>query len=245
MEQEPKEYADSPAEEAARKAEANEITQGTEVTEVEDAEVKGTDVRVNETDDKPDLLLNGSLPEKKKAASKRQAIIKDIITYAIIFVVCLYVIPTFVIQKTIVDGPSMENNLHNGEQLMVEKISYHLNALKRFDIIVFYPYGRQDKEDYFVKRVIGLPGETVQIKGKDIYINGNKITEHYGKQPITKAGIAANPITLADDEYFVLGDNRKVSFDSRYSDVGPVKKKNIGGRVLLRVWPLNKFGIPE
>lgn len=182
--------------------------------------------------------------EEDKPSSKKSSIIKDLITYAIIFIVCLYIIPTFVIQKTIVDGPSMENTLHNGDQLMVEKISYHLDDLKRFDIVVFYPYGRKQKE-YYVKRVIGLPGETIQIKGKDIYINNKKLTENYGKEPITDAGIAAKPLKLAEDEYFVMGDNREVSFDSRYEDVGPVKKENIGGKVILRIWPLNKFGLLE
>lgn len=182
--------------------------------------------------------------EEDKPSSKKSAIIKDLITYAIIFIVCLYILPTFVIQKTIVDGPSMENTLHNGDQLMVEKISYRLDDLKRFDIVVFYPYGRKQKE-YYVKRVIGLPGETVQIKGKDIYINNKKLTENYGKEPITDAGIAAKPLKLAEDEYFVMGDNREVSFDSRYAEVGPVKKENIGGKVILRIWPLNKFGLLE
>ncbi len=181
---------------------------------------------------------------KKDKKSSKKTIIKDFIFYVILFVFCLYVIPTFIIQKTIVDGPSMEDTLQDRDQLMVEKISYHFNSLKRFDIVVFYPYGREEKE-YYIKRIIGLPGETVQIKGKDIYINGEILEENYGKDPITKAGMAANPITLADDEYFVMGDNRKVSFDSRYEEVGPVEKKDIGGKAILRVWPLNKFGLLE
>lgn len=181
---------------------------------------------------------------KKEKKSSKTTIIKDFIFYALLFIFCLYVIPTFIIQKTIVDGPSMENTLQDRDQLMVEKISYHFDNLKRFDIVVFYPYGREEKE-YYIKRIIGLPGETVQIKGKDIYINGEILKENYGKDPITKAGMAANPITLADDEYFVMGDNRKVSFDSRYEEVGPVHKKDIGGKAILRVWPLNKFGLLE
>lgn len=221
MEQEPKEYD-----------EINTKTYEAEETSLQDS---------NEAN-KDNLVPTGE--KAKKNPSKRQAIIKDLITYAIIFVVCLYILPTFVIQKTIVDGPSMEDTLHDKDQLMVEKISYHLDALKRFDIIVFYPYGRKNKE-YFVKRIIGLPGETIQIKGEDIYINDKKLSEHYGKDPIVKAGIAANPITLAEDEYFVMGDNRTLSFDSRYEEVGPVKRENIGGRVILRVWPLNKFGLME
>ena len=187
---------------------------------------------------------NSKEEERESKKSSKISIIKDFIFYALLFVFCLYVIPTFIIQKTIVDGPSMEDTLQDRDQLMVEKISYHFNNLKRFDIVVFYPYGREEKE-YYIKRIIGLPGETVQIKGEDIYINGEILEEDYGKDPITKAGMAANPITLADDEYFVMGDNRKVSFDSRYEEVGPVERKDIGGRAILRVWPLNKFGLLE
>lgn len=176
-----------------------------------------------------------------KTRSTTKSILYDLIFYAVLIVVCVYVLPNYVIQRTIVDGPSMENTLHNGEQLYVEKISYHFDAVNRFDIIVFYPYGREN-EDYYVKRVIGLPGETVQIIGTKIYINGEVLKEDYGKEPIDDPGRAEEPITLGDDEYFVLGDNRNISKDSRFEEVGNVAKKNIGGKVILRIAPLNKFG---
>lgn len=179
-------------------------------------------------------------PDKKK---KIGAVLLDLVIYGLIIYVCLFFVPEYVLQRTQVEGPSMENTLHDDDYLMVEKISYHLDALKRFDIIVFYPYGRENKEEYFVKRLIGLPGETIQIKGEDIYINGEVIEENYGKDPITYAGIAKEPITLGEDEYFVMGDNREISFDSRYEEVGILSKNNIGGKAILRVWPLNKFGL--
>lgn len=165
----------------------------------------------------------------------------DLIFYGILIFVCIYIIPNFVLQKTIVDGSSMEETLSDGDQLYVEKISYHFNKLKRFDIIVFYPFGR-DNEEYYVKRIIGLPGETVQIKEGMIYIDGELVSEDYGMEPIAYAGRAAEPILLGDDEYFVMGDNRNISKDSRYDSVGNVSKKNIGGRAFLRVSPLSKFG---
>lgn len=165
----------------------------------------------------------------------------DLIFYAVLIFVCIYILPNFVLQRTIVDGASMENTLHNGEQLYVEKLSYRFDALDRFDIIVFYPYGREN-EEYYVKRIIGLPGETVQIIGSDIYINGEYLNENYGKDPIRDPGRAVEPITLGENEYFVLGDNRNISKDSRYEEVGNVKKENIGGRVIFRIKPLNKFG---
>ena len=181
---------------------------------------------------------------KNKPNNKRKpiAILIEVLIYAVIIYACVYLIPTYVIQRTIVDGPSMENTLHNGESLLVEKISYKFDSLKRFDVIVFYPYGRE-MDEYYVKRIIGLPGETVQIIGSDIYINGELLEENYGKDPITYAGGAEEPCTLGEDEYFVLGDNREVSLDSRYEEVGLVSRENIGGRAIFRIWPLNKFGV--
>jgi len=176
-----------------------------------------------------------------KKPNRLKRFLLDLIFYAVIIFSCVYIIPNFVLQRTIVEGKSMENTLSDGDHLYVEKISYRLGLLKRFDIIVFYPYGR-DHEDYYVKRIIGLPGETVQIIDGKIYINGEVLEENYGKEPILDPGRAVQPITLADDEYFVLGDNRNISKDSRYPNVGNVKKENIGGKAFFRVSPLNKFG---
>ena len=135
----------------------------------------------------------------------------------------------------------MMNTLKDGENLLVEKVSYRFSDPGRFDVIVFYPHGREST-DYYIKRIIGLPGETVQIKGKDIYIDGKKLEENFGKDPITEPGMAEEPIKLGEDEFFVLGDNRTVSEDSRYEEVGPVKRENIEGRAVLRIYPLSEFG---
>lgn len=182
-----------------------------------------------------------NIPEPSKK-SNAKGFLFDLIFYAVLVFVCIYILPNYVIQRTIVDGTSMENTLFDGDHLYVEKLSYRFDALKRFDIIVFYPYGREYK-DYYVKRIIGLPGETVQIKGSDIYINGKLLKENYGKDPITDPGRAAQPIKLGANEYFVLGDNRTVSKDSRSEDVGNVKKENIGGRAIIRIKPLSRFGL--
>lgn len=179
-------------------------------------------------------------PEEQKSNGMK-GFLFDLIFYGVLIFVCIYIIPNFVMQRTIVDGSSMEETLSNGDHLYVEKLSYHFDMLKRFDIIVFYPFGRE-KEEYYVKRIIGLPGETIQIKDGLIYLNGELLEEHYGNEKIEYAGRAAEPIHLGDEEYFVMGDNRNISKDSRYEAVGNVLKKNIGGRAFLRVSPLSKFG---
>ncbi|MEE3392725.1 MAG: signal peptidase I [Lachnospiraceae bacterium] len=178
--------------------------------------------------------------EKKPEKASKTSWVEYVI-YGIILILCITVVPKYVVQRTIVSGKSMMDNFQNGDNLIVEKVSYRFHDPKRFDVVVFYPYGRDDPS-YYIKRIIGLPGETVQIKGPDIYIDGKKLEEHYGKDPITTAGIAKKPLKLGDDEFFVLGDNRRISEDSRYPEVGPVKRKNIEGRAILRIYPFRSFG---
>ena len=182
--------------------------------------------------------------DKKSVGRKISSGIVELLIYCAIMVLCITFVPRYVLQRTIVSGSSMESTLHNKENLLVEKVSYRFKDPDRFDVIVFYPYGRESY-DYYIKRVIGLPGETVQIKGDTIYINGEEIKENYGKDPMVYAGIAEEPLKLADDEFFVLGDNREVSEDSRYEEVGPVKRENIEGKAILRIYPFSEFGTFE
>lgn len=191
--------------------------------------------------DENEIDNSGENVSEAERKSKTKGIVLEILMYVCLFVVCAFIIPNYVIQRARVSGPSMENTLHDKDNVLIDKISYRFHDPKRFDVVVFYPYEDVDC-DHFVKRVIGLPGETVQIKGEDIYINGNKLEEDYGKDPISYQGIATEPITLGEDEYFVLGDNREVSFDSRYEEIGPIHRSVIDGRAILRIWPLDKFG---
>ena len=132
----------------------------------------------------------------------------------------------------------------DGDQLLVEKVTKYVIEYDRFDIIVFQPdYVAADGQ--FIKRIIGLPGETVQITEGQIYINGEVLAEQFGKTPIDNAGIAAEPVTLGTDEYFVLGDNREISLDSRYEVIGTVKQNQIEGRVILQIYPFSRFGTVE
>lgn len=180
----------------------------------------------------------------EKGAGQKVDMKKEILSWVfyIAFVLVLtWVIITFVGQRTRVDGRSMMNTLHDGDNLIVEKLSYRFSDPKRFDIIVFPPTG---KKEYYIKRIIGLPGETVQIdENGNIYINSELLEENYGAETIQNPGRAAKPITLGDDEYFVMGDNRNNSKDSRSEEVGNVKRSQIIGRAWLRIWPLNKFGL--
>ena len=123
----------------------------------------------------------------------------------------------------------MENTLHNGDNLIVDKLSYRFRDPERFDIIVF-PFQYQTNT-YYIKRIIGLPGETVQImEDGSIYINGEKMEESYGREVIQPEtiGRAAEPIVLGEDEYFVMGDNRNNSSDSRTDIVGKILSEKHG-----------------
>ena len=151
-----------------------------------------------------------------------------------------FVLVKFVVQRTEILSGSMEPTLYKGESYLVDKITYRFKDPERFDIITFkYLYA---EKTYYVKRIIGLPGETVYIDEYGIiYINDEPLVENYGNATIEKAGLAANKIKLGDDEYFVMGDNRNDSQDSRYPNVGPVKRDQILGRLWVQIWPLNRL----
>lgn len=161
--------------------------------------------------------------------------------YILIIIGISYLVITFVGQRTQVSGHSMETTLSDGDQLIVDKISYRFRDPSRYDIVVF-PY-KYEKNTYYIKRIIGLPGETVQIVDGYVYIDGQKLDEHYGNEVMENAGIAAEPLVLGDDEYFVLGDNRNNSEDSRYVDIGVIESSRIVGKLWMVTAPFEKFGL--
>ena len=171
-------------------------------------------------------------------------ILREILSTSLylLVVLCLtYLVIHFVGQRTVVDGSSMESTLSNGDNLIVDKLSYRFHDPERFDIVVF-PY-QYKKHTYYIKRVIGLPGETVQIDYEgNIYIDGEILQEDFGKEVIQNPGIAYEPITLGEDEYFVLGDNRNNSSDSRDPAVGSLRKDKLIGKAWVRIYPFNKVG---
>lgn len=172
---------------------------------------------------------------------KKKSVFLEYALYLFIIVFVLFLAPKYVIEKILVDGTSMENSLHDGEHVLIEKVSRYFNGPERFDVVVFTKAHNTYQKTY-IKRVIGLPGESVQIIGNRIFINGEELKEDFGKDPMDTAGIAAEPILLGEDEYFVLGDNRLVSIDSRDKVVGVVTKDELDGVVILRVAPLSAFG---
>ena len=174
----------------------------------------------------------------------------------ITMVVCLsFILATYMLGKTTVVGHSMEPTLENDDSLLVDKVSYCFRQPERYDVIVFEP-AIANVSKYYVKRIVGLPGETIQIIDGVVYINGepleNDVIYSFGlkdeagkpvePEKIYNAGLAEKPITLGYDEYFVLGDNRNNSEDSRYANIGNVKEDYIIGKAWFRVSPWKKFG---
>ena len=148
-----------------------------------------------------------------------------------------FILSEYVFERVSVHNHSMEHTLESGDGVMIDKISYRFRDPKRFDIIVFKQKGSED----LIKRVIGLPNETVQIKDGRFFIDGEEIDDVKGLDRPEYAGIAGEPLILLEDEYFVVGDNREESIDSRYEDVGIVTRSRIKGRMFMRVYPFKNI----
>ncbi|MCR4685535.1 MAG: signal peptidase I [Lachnospiraceae bacterium] len=135
--------------------------------------------------------------------------------------------------RTSVIGPSMEPVLSAGQGILLDRIIYQFSSPDRGDVVVFHPNGNENTHLY-VKRVIALPGETVQIKQGRLYINGVQFAQDYSRE-LMEPGIAENAITLGVEDYFVLGDNRAESEDSRSADIGVVTRSMIEGKAWLHL----------
>lgn len=192
-------------------------------------------MNLNSTNNTENLNNEGS---EKKVDWKKELL--SWVGYILFVIALTYVILTYVGQRTMVDGRSMNPTLNDRDNLIVEKLSYRFKDPERFDIIVFPPY---DTKEYYIKRIIGLPGETVQIdEAGTIYIDGEVLEESYGLETIRYPGRAIEEVELGEEEYFVLGDNRNNSVDSRSEDVGNVSRDQIIGRAWVRIWPLSDIG---
>ncbi len=191
-------------------------------------------------EEKKETQPDESEPDSKKEKSKPN-IKKNLIALGICVVIAIVIaliITNFIASHTKVEGNSMESTLENGDDIIVEKFSYLTGDPERYDIIVF----RESESVNYIKRVIALPGETIQITEGKIYINERAIFDAYGNAKMEDGGIAEKPIKLGQDEYFVLGDNRNASKDSRDKAVGVIKRDQIIGKAWLRVLPFDNFG---
>ena len=178
--------------------------------------------------------------KKKKRTPFAEAL--SLSLYFLAIVAAAWLLNSFVITRDVVSGNSMYDTLNDGDILMVDLLSYRFSSPKRFDIVVFpSPFERNAN---IVKRIIALPNETVTIDDEgNIYINGQKLNDRYGTETIEDPGLASGRgISLGGDEYFVLGDNRNDSLDSRSHEIGNVKRKKIRGKAVLLIWPPGSFG---
>lgn len=180
-------------------------------------------------------------------SERNKGILKDIISYALIILVVV-VIRVFIFDPVRVDGPSMNNTLIDGDIVILNKFEYRKKDPERYDIVVIKitdPTTNSEKK--IIKRVIGLPNEYIEIKDNKVYANGELLDSSFVSKDLNKSedfkledlGLKKIP----GDSYLVLGDNRRDSFDSRYKEVGTIKRDQIVGKAAIRIWPINKIKI--
>lgn len=151
---------------------------------------------------------------------------------------CGYAFITFCFQTVTVVGPSMQETLYDGQEVIVDKLKYKIGDVKRYDVIA---YSKLDSNGYYdIKRVIGLPGETILIKNGAVYIDDNLLERLPFDEEILISGVVQEPYTLKKEEYFVLGDNVNNSEDSRFTNIGNVQKSEILGKVIFIIDPVRK-----
>ena len=166
--------------------------------------------------------------------------IKELIPYVVI-VILVVIIRSYIITPVVVVGSSMENTLHDDEILLLSKISYRVGEIKRYDVVVI----DNEIHDKLIKRVVGLPGDKVEYRNNKLIINGKYVEDKYAyneTEDFTVKSISGKD-KIPEGYYLVLGDNRKVSIDSRNKDVGLIKREDIIGKTVVRFWPINKVSL--
>lgn len=178
------------------------------------------------------------IDEKEPKAKK---IIKECIIWfvEIIFVIVLaYLIIAYGVERTVVLGDSMNLTLKDREKVIINKMVYRYSDPERFDVVVFRQSGKEHSY-YNIKRIIGLPGETVQIIDGVVFIDGTPLKEKIEVEPMVNGGLADEEILLEENEYFVLGDNRNNSEDSRFANIGAILRTDIIGKAWIRIKPFD------
>lgn len=157
----------------------------------------------------------------------------------ILFVIAVTVLFDLAIPRSLVDGRSMFPTFEDGERLVISRVNYLFGEPNRGDIVVFNSMDPREPDVMLIKRVIGVPGDTITFENSEVYVNGERVDEPYINEPCRSC--AEEPIVLGDDEFFIMGDNRNRSRDSR--SFGPVTRDHIVGEVVFRYWPINRLGV--
>ena len=162
-------------------------------------------------------------------------LLKEIIPYIIVIIVVI-IIRTFLVTPARVDGKSMEPTLYNNNLVLLNKLNYRLNDIKRFDIVVL-----KYNDEKLIKRIVGLPGDYVEYKDNNLYVNGEIVSENFTHEKTSDFKLETiGCLKIPGDKYFVVGDNRSNSVDSRM--IGLIDKKDILGNTSIRMFPFNKIG---
>lgn len=175
--------------------------------------------------------------------SKIKGNLIELIEFVAIMLAILVVIRFFVAEPHKVSGNSMFPNFHDADYIITNKLALRIGELERGEVVILY--NPKNHDQVFIKRVIGLPGERVKLLNGQVYVNGKQLSEPYLKPELKTPGETflqdGEEVTVPNQQYFVMGDNRTASSDSR--EFGPISKDGIIGQALLRYWPVNKFGL--
>jgi len=172
--------------------------------------------------------LNFSKRHKKFNVRRFKYVMTWVAQIAVMILAAYLLVSAFGVRTTVV-GQAMMEQLHSGDQVLIDKIIYKIMDPKAGDVVIFLPNGNE-KSHFYIRRIVGGPGDTIQIKNGTLYVNGKAYIEKTEVAAMEEAGIAETEIELGEDEYFVLGDNRNNSEDSRYANIGNIKKEYIIGK---------------
>jgi len=201
-----------------------------------------TVVRDDVSDDDADPELTAADRDARVAAKRRRAFVDWVVVVGVALLVA-FVVRTFVLAHFVVDGESMQSTLQDGDRVFVNKLSYRLHDPNRGDVVVLHNINGTTERD-LIKRVIALPGETIEVRNCEVTIDGLLLEEPYLDPQVVGRGNCGGDVaatTVPDDHVFVMGDNRGGSQDSRASDIGPVEYEDIVGRAFVIFWPTDHW----
>lgn len=179
-------------------------------------------------------------PVMARPRLRQRSLIYEIVE-TIVLIVAIYALVDLASVRFYVDGPSMEPSFVTGQRVIVSRVNYLIGDPERGQIIVFESPDRPGIDPPLIKRVIGLPGEVIEVRDQAVYVNGNLLQEPYINEPCSASSCPDDRWELAGDEYFVMGDNRNRSRDSRR--FGPVQHEHLIGEALVRYWPPQNWGL--